>query len=107
MSILEFAEEEAERRGETIEAVHVRIGAMSGIVKEALASAYELASETSPNGPRRLIIEVAPVVIYCKQCDADRNAPSPYMLCCPDCGAPSAEIVGGLEMQVTGLELAS
>jgi hydrogenase nickel incorporation protein HypA/HybF len=107
MSILEFAEEEAARRGETIEAVHVRIGAMSGIVKEALASAYELACESSATGPRRLEIEVAPVLIYCGRCEAERTAPSPQMLCCPDCVAPAEDIVGGTELQVIGLELAS
>ncbi len=107
MSILEFAEEEAVRRGETIEAVHVRIGAMSGVVKEALASAYELACESSPDGPRRLVIEETPVIIYCKPCDQEVTAPSVYMLCCPRCGSPSADIVQGMELQVTGLELAS
>lgn len=107
MSILEFAEEEAARLGETIEAVHVRIGAMSGIAKEALASAYALASESSPDGPRRLVIEVVPVRIYCKQCDAERTAPSPQMLCCSECGAAAADVVSGMELQVTGLELAS
>ena len=36
MSIVELAEEEAERRGVHINAVHLKLGALSGVVKEAL-----------------------------------------------------------------------
>ena len=58
MSILDIAEEEAERRGNAqIEAIHLRIGEMSGVVKEALLSAYELAAEQTPFAKCKLVIE--------------------------------------------------
>jgi hydrogenase nickel incorporation protein HypA/HybF len=43
MSIVEMAEEEAQRRNVQINAVHVKLGALSGVVKEALLSSYEMA----------------------------------------------------------------
>ena len=43
MSIVEMAEEESERRGGGhIQAVHLRLGLLSGVVKEALLSSYEM-----------------------------------------------------------------
>ena len=46
MSIVEMAEEEAEQRGGVqVSAVHLKLGALSGVVKEALLSSYEMACE--------------------------------------------------------------
>jgi len=42
MSIVELAEEEAERRGVRIDVVHLKLGALSVVVKEALLSCYEM-----------------------------------------------------------------
>jgi Zn finger protein HypA/HybF involved in hydrogenase expression len=36
MSMVETAREEAERRGVQVTAVHLRLGALSGVVKDAL-----------------------------------------------------------------------
>jgi len=36
MSIIETVREEAERRGVQVTAVHLRLGALSGVVKDAL-----------------------------------------------------------------------
>ena len=58
MSILESLEEEAARYPpESIEAVHIRVGALSGVVPQALRSAYELAAEVTPFAHSRLVIE--------------------------------------------------
>ena len=44
MSIVEFAQEEAERRGSArVISVHLRLGAFSGVAKQALLSSYEMA----------------------------------------------------------------
>ena len=36
MSIVELAEEEAERRGVQVEAVHLKLGALSGVLRNGL-----------------------------------------------------------------------
>ena len=44
MSIVDLAQEEADRRGGVqIKAVHLRLGLLSGVVKDALLSSYEMA----------------------------------------------------------------
>ena len=61
MSILDIAQEEAERRGNVrVEAIHLKIGALSGVVKEALLFAYEVAAEQTEFAKCRLVFEDAP-----------------------------------------------
>ena len=71
MSIVELAEEEAERRGVQVDAVHLKLGALSGVVKEALLSCYEMACENTPLQGSRLVVEEVPVVIFCSSCQRD------------------------------------
>jgi hydrogenase nickel incorporation protein HypA/HybF len=105
MSILEMAEQEAAARNAALEAIHVRVGALSGVVSQALLSAFDLAREASPLRSVRLQIEEVPVRIHCRTCGADRPVPSMQRLCCAECGTPGADIVQGRELQVVGLEL--
>jgi len=106
MNIIEAVEEESTRLGgRQIVAVHLKLGQFSGVVKEALLTSYELASEQSPLRGSRLVIEDVPIAIECTTCGARRPVMSPQMLCCAECGTPAAEIVEGKEIQLSALEL--
>lgn len=105
MSIVEVAEEEAERRGIQIEAVHIRLGALAGVVKEALLSCYEIVCDDTPLQGSRLVVEDVPVVILCATCKAQRSLSSMQLFCCPECGTPSSEIVQGKELEIVALEI--
>jgi hydrogenase nickel incorporation protein HypA/HybF len=105
MSIIELAEEEAAHRGVQVEAVHLRLGALSGVVKDALLSCYEMACEGTPLHGSRLLVEDVPVVIFCATCKAQRPLSSVQLFRCPECGTPSAEIVQGKELEVVALEI--
>ncbi len=107
LSILEMAEEEAGRYGgERVEAVHLRLGRLSGVVREALVSSYDLACEQSTLAGSRLVIEDVPVAIHCLVCRTDIETESPSSFSCPTCGTPSADVVRGREIEVVALELA-
>jgi hydrogenase nickel incorporation protein HypA/HybF len=106
MSIVEMAEEEALRRGRVqIQAVHLRLGVLSGVVKEALLSSYEMACEATPLAGSRLVIEEVPVEVFCPKCEARRPVRSIQWFCCPECGTATADIVQGKELQVFALEI--
>jgi hydrogenase nickel incorporation protein HypA/HybF len=106
LGIIEIAEEESDRRGGVpVVAIHVKLGPLSGVVKEALTSAYELAREGSALADSRLVIEETPLVIRCARCEVEEAVPSVYDLCCPRCGTPSADVVCGRELEVTALEI--
>ena len=105
MSIVELAEEEAGKRGAKIEAVHLKLGALSGVVKDALLSCYEMACENTPAQGSRLVVEDVPVIIFCRTCNAQRTLTSIQQFICPDCNTPSWEVLQGKELEVVALEI--
>lgn len=105
MSIVEMAEEEAMHHGGQVSAVHLKLGAFSGVVKEALLFSYEIACQDTPLAGSRLIVEDIPIVVYCTQCQARRGVSSVQWLCCPECGTPASEVVQGKELEVVALEI--
>jgi hydrogenase nickel incorporation protein HypA/HybF len=108
MSILESLQEEVSRRGcEAVEAVHIRVGGLSGVVPQALASAYEMAAEETPFAHSRLVIEEVPVIIFCRPCGRERQIELAEWFCCPECKTPSSEVVSGRELEISALELSA
>jgi hydrogenase nickel incorporation protein HypA/HybF len=106
LSIVDMAAEEAERQGGgRVVAVHLKLGPLSGVVKTALQSAYELAREGSSLPDSELVIEEVPVVVYCADCAAERGLPSMQELRCPVCDAPTPQVVRGRELEVVALEI--
>lgn len=106
MSIVEMAEEESERHGcARILAVHLRLGLLSGVVKQALLSSYEMACEDTALAGSRLVIEEVPVEIFCPTCEERKLIRSLQWFCCPVCGTPSAEVMQGKELEVVALEV--
>jgi hydrogenase nickel incorporation protein HypA/HybF len=107
MGILELTEEESEKRGGVrVDAIHLRLGPLSGVVKEALLSAWQLASEQTEFESSRLVIEDVPIAVFCSKCQAERPVQSIQRLCCVECDAPATEVVRGRELLVSALELA-
>ena len=105
MGIVEAAQEEAAKRGVHVSAVHLRLGALSGVVKEALLFCYEMAAQDTPLQGSRLIVEDVPVVVFCPQCKARRTLSSVQWFACGECGTPTGEILQGKELEVCALEV--
>jgi len=57
--IVEVAVEEGERYGGRVEVVHLKLGALSGVVREALEFSWDLACQETPLAGARLEIEAA------------------------------------------------
>lgn len=106
MSILELAEEEADRRGAVqVQAIHLKLGALAGVDKQALLSAYQLATERTDFADCQLIVEDIPVVAYCSNCQLEQAIASIQLFQCPGCGRPVSDVVRGRELQVSAFEL--
>jgi hydrogenase nickel incorporation protein HypA/HybF len=105
VSLVEIAEEEAERLGVRVSAVHFRLGALSGVVKEALLSSYEMASADTALEGSRLVIEEVPVMVYCARCDEQRPLESVQLFRCSACGSPTPDVRQGKEMELVALEV--
>src|SRR5262245_6371833 len=106
LSMLDVAAEEAERRGcARVAAIHLKLGPLSGVVHEALRSAFELAREGCPWPGVELRIGEVPGVAFCPPCTAERTIVSIQEMCCPACGTPTPEIVRGRELEIVALEV--
>src|SRR5262245_55064045 len=106
MSILDLATEEAQKQGSVrVLGIHVRLGPLSGVVKEALLSAYELARESTAFEKAQLVIEDVPVLVHCPSCKTTRAVVSLQQLCCAECGAPSPDVVSGRELEIVAMEI--
>ena len=105
LGIVEAAQEEIDRVGGRVSAVHLRIGELSGVVQEALLSSYEMACMNTPLEGSRLVVEAVPVLVFCSQCNALGPVPSLQWFCCSDCGAPTGDVRQGRELQLVALEI--
>jgi hydrogenase nickel incorporation protein HypA/HybF len=106
LSMIELATEEAERRGgAAVKALHVKLGPLSGVVKDALLFSYEVACNGTLLEGSRLVIEDVPAAIYCRQCQEEQPLESIQRFCCPVCGTLSSEVVRGRELEFVAMEI--
>jgi hydrogenase nickel incorporation protein HypA/HybF len=106
ISMVEMAAEEAATRGAAhVNAIHLKLGPLSGVVKEALQFSYSLACEGTPLEGSRLVIDEVPVIVFCEECQADRELTSVQQFSCSVCNAPASQIVQGKELEVVALEI--
>ena len=105
MGIVEAAVDEAKQRNVQVSAVHLRLGALSGVVKDALLFCYEVACQDTPLQGSRLVVEEVPVAVFCPQCNEKRVIESLQSFTCPQCGAPAGNVLQGRELEVFALEV--
>ena len=106
LSIIEGVQEEvAKQGGGQVCAVHLRLGPLSGVFREALLFSYRLACEGTPLAGSRLVIEDVPLRIQCSWCNAECAPVSLQSLRCEHCGRPASEMLQGTELEVCALEL--
>jgi hydrogenase nickel incorporation protein HypA/HybF len=105
LSLIEAAEEEAARHSGRVQAIHLKLGPLSGVIKDALVPAFEMAAAESTLANVRLLIEETPIVVYCDRCQARRTIQLTEWFCCPECGTASQNVVGGRELEMVALEI--
>jgi hydrogenase nickel incorporation protein HypA/HybF len=106
VSIVDGVLEELKCRGVgSPSAVHLRVGRLSGVDKEALEFSYRMASEETALAGSDLMIEDVEVSVWCPVCAADRPTRSFPLLECASCGAMSAQVTRGMELEITGVEI--
>jgi len=85
--------------------VHVRIGAMAGVVPEALLFAFDAAADGTEVAGATLEIETVDGVVWCETCCAERTLPSIQRLRCPACDGPTPHVVRGRELEISAVEV--
>src|SRR5437867_3754582 len=106
LSMIDGVLEHAKQHGDAhVEAVHLKLGAFSGVDRDALEFSYGVACEGTPLQGSRLVIEQTPIVIFCSGCGVERTLPSVQPMCCPKCQEPAYDVRGGRELEITALEI--
>lgn len=105
ISIVDAALDESRRRDVQVSAVHLRLGALSGVVKDALLFSYEMACQDTALQGTRLIVEDVPVVVFCPRCRERRTLNSVQSFACPECNEPTMDVRQGKELEIFALEV--
>ncbi|HEY2019432.1 MAG TPA: hydrogenase maturation nickel metallochaperone HypA [Bryobacteraceae bacterium] len=106
LSIIEIVSEEARHHGDArVEVVHLKLGALSGVVKDALLFSWELACEDTPLAGASLAVEEIPVQIRCNTCHSERTLDASLDFRCAACGGSETEVRSGRELEVAAIEL--
>ncbi|GAX89145.1 hydrogenase maturation nickel metallochaperone HypA [Effusibacillus lacus] len=104
-SLVELAVEAAENSGiRRVQALYMKLGVLSGVVKEALEFSFDVVIEGTPLEGARLVIEDVPVKIFCPNCREARVLPEPFPMRCPLCGTKTGQVIEGREMELYALE---
>jgi hydrogenase nickel incorporation protein HypA/HybF len=104
---IEMAEAEARTANAArIDAIHLEVGALSGVVREALEFAFQAARAGTMAERAHLEVVVVPATAYCGSCDATFEIDNRFGIAsCPRCGTPSADLRQGRELNLSHLEV--
>ncbi len=104
-SLIEIAEKAALDQGaQKVLSVTVEIGALSGVVAEAVEFAFEACSRDTMLETARLIIEPIAGKGRCGQCGLE-SAMDQYTLACSHCEAFALEVQQGKELRIRQMEI--
>ena len=89
--------------GRRVEQVRLDVGALSGVVPDAMQFCYDLITSGTPLEGSTLVIEQTPGSAHCRLC-GQQFALDNLILLCP-CGSADVELVAGRELRVLSVEL--
>jgi hydrogenase nickel incorporation protein HypA/HybF len=106
-SLIELACEAARDEGALqVVKLSVRIGSLSGVVKESLIFYVNLAAEDTACAGAVLAIEEVPLTVMCPSCLEAQTLVNFYEFRCPACGTPAPEVLTGRELDLVSIEVA-
>jgi hydrogenase nickel incorporation protein HypA/HybF len=104
-SALEQALEQARRAGaRRVHEIRLRIGALSGVVPEALQMAFGVLTTGTLAEKAVLAIEDVPARFWCRTCHCEFTAETLFGEC-PTCRAVSPELRAGRELELASMEI--
>ena len=90
-------------RGRRVRAVTLEVGALSGVMAEAIAFCFGVVSAETPVDGARLDIRAVEGRGRCRSCGSEFVAPSLYSPC--PCGSREVDLIGGEELNIKSMEL--
>ena len=104
-SIVETVEENLSDENSRAVKVLVKIGKMSGVVKDALLFSFDVAAQDTRVQGATLEIEELPVIIHCDKCNTESELDNSPIFRCAQCGELTGNILQGKEMELVSIEI--
>lgn len=82
--------------------VRIQIGPLSGIEATLLASAFEQLASEHEIAPTRLVIEQTPLVVRCRDCQAESKL-SGFDFYCRECNGRAVQVVQGDQLELVSV----
>jgi hydrogenase nickel incorporation protein HypA/HybF len=102
---LEIAlEHAAQHKAHGIIRMTLRVGALSGVVPEALSFAFDVLRRGTIAEGAELELETVPVLCFCAACEQE-FAPPDLFYECPRCHQLSTQVRRGEELELASLEM--
>jgi len=106
LGIIDIADKECHQAGCTrILSIEVDIGSASGVLTEALYSAFDIVKLDTLAAEAKLIINEIPLGGTCRDCGKPFTTTEPFILACPNCGGKDFRFETGRELNVKELEV--
>jgi hydrogenase nickel incorporation protein HypA/HybF len=93
-----------ERKAQSVTAIVLGMGPLSGVEVQLLKNAYPVASAGTIAEDAELVIEHLPIKVKCTQCGSESDA-LPNKLICKQCGDWRTTLLSGDEMMLMSVEL--
>ncbi len=104
-ALVEHAAELAHQDGcNRVLAIDVRIGALSGVMRDALEFCFPAAARgTALDGAELRVTEI-PLTALCRECRRE-SRPEPFEIQCPHCGSLNLDLADAREFKLVSLEV--
>ena len=104
-SALSLALDQARQAGAVrVHVIRLRIGALSGVVPDALEFAFEALTPGTLAEGAKLAIEPVPARFWCAKCTREFQSNDLFAEC-PDCHSLRGELRAGREMELASLDI--
>lgn len=104
--LIEQIHTELTRRGITgrVHSVEVSVGALAGVVPEALSFAFEALTAATSLAGAQLVIREVPAICSCRSC-GEKTTLSDLAWVCPHCGSEDIRLEGGRDLRLEAIEI--
>ena len=88
-----------------VERVNLRIGKFAAVVPSSLKFCFDVVAKDTPLAGSALHIEEIPVVVSCRDCQAQWTINEPAFQC-PQCQSSAIDVISGRELDIESIEIA-
>ena len=105
MRVVETLTEDLADEPGGVTSVRLRVGALSGVVPDALRFAWDVACHNTRLDGAALEIDEVAARIWCDVCQREQTVPGAISTRCPICGEPTSNVVAGRELEILSVEM--